>query len=213
MLKSGMRICCLQKPRVGWQAAPTSGASGGQPLSYRSCQTEAWELVGMATSQNIEDGFDQVIQGASQFSAKFLQTIQARCNEANIGLSLQLAKRSRKDESYVLRGDIVFGDWRAKRPFTIEVFADPIGQALHAGWQLTTSEYEIGGIFGATTYGSFANARSSARQTKIHNDPNTQRRLSAILQSFNQVVFIPTLQQLADAAGGSSGPRSGFLGT
>jgi hypothetical protein len=158
------------------------------------------------TFKEIQDSFDQVVPGAAGHSDTFLGVVQRRCSEAGLGLELRPMKADRRSDRVVMRGSVTFGNaWKGTRPYTLEVYADPIGPSLQVGYQLTTSE--IGGMLAQTNFGS----RLDYKQSKIHNDPNTQRQLSGILQSFHQLVFLPTLQDLVDAIGVSR-PSGGFLG-
>jgi hypothetical protein len=106
-----------------------------------------------------------------------------------------------------MKGAITFGNaWKGKRSYFLECYADPIGPSLQCGWQLTTNE--VSGFIAHTDYGR----RMDQKQTKIHNDPNTARQLNGILQSFHQMVFLPTLQDLINACGAQQQQSSGFLG-
>jgi hypothetical protein len=155
--------------------------------------------------KEVEDSFDQFVPGAAVHSDKFLGVVQQRCNTAGLGITLGPAKTSRKNDRVVMRGVITFGNaWRAKG-YTLEVYADPRGDALQVGYQLTTEE--LGGFLANTEYG----ARVQQGQTRIHNDPNTLRQLNGILQGFHQMVFLPTLQDLVNALGAPR-PSGGFLG-
>jgi hypothetical protein len=158
------------------------------------------------TYKEVQDSFDQVVPGAAGHSNTFLGVVQQRCGEVGLGLDLVPIRVDRRQDRVVMRGSVTFGNaWKGKRPYLLDVYADPIGPSLQVGWQLTTEE--IGGMLAGTTLGS----RLDYKQTLIHNDPNTQRQLNGILQSFHQMVFLPTLQDLVDAIGVSR-PSGGFLG-
>ncbi len=157
------------------------------------------------THKELQESFDQVVPGAANHSDTFLGVIQRRCGEAGLGLELAPVRVDRRHDRVVMRGSISFGNWRASRDYMLDVYADSLGPSLQVGWQLTTNE--VGGILGGTQLG----ARLDYTQTKIHNDPNTQRQLNGILQSFHQMVFLPTLQDLVDATGVQRSSE-GFLG-
>jgi hypothetical protein len=154
------------------------------------------------------EGQSEFIPGAAGYSDKFLDVVQERCDQAGIGIALGLVKVGRKsNQRYVMRGTITFGNaWKGKKPYMLEVYADPAGSNLQVGFQLSTEE--IGGVLGGTSYGIMANNSG----VRIHNDPNTQRQLNGILQGFYQMVFAPTVQDLIDAVGRSRPQTNGFLG-
>jgi hypothetical protein len=161
---------------------------------------------GKMATKEVQDGENQFIPGAASYNEKFLGIVLQRCNESGLGITLGPVRVGRKDPRTVLRGSITFGNaWKGKRPYTLEVYADPQGQNLQVGYQLTTDE--IGGLIGNTAFGS----RLAQSQSNIHNDPKTQRELTGILQGFNQMVFLPTLQDLVEAVGVQR-PANGFLG-
>jgi len=161
----------------------------------------------MATYKELQDSGSQFIAGAARYSDKFLGVVQQRCNDAGIGLTLAPAWRSRKDPTPVMRGTIVFGNaWKGTRPYTLEVFADKSGPNLNVGYQLVSEE--MGGRLSNTELGM----RVAHGQTQIHNDPNTQRQLTGILQGFYQLAFVPTVQDLIAAIGAARQQANGFLG-
>lgn len=148
----------------------------------------------MAFHQEVQENFDQVVPAASRHGDTFLATIQKRTASGGIGISLDPIKASRKSDRIVLRGSITFGSiWNGKEPYTLEVYADALGQALQVGWQLTTQE--IGGMLANTNMGQYAAAGKARRQA----DPNIMRQVSGILQAFHQTIFLPTLQDLINA--------------
>ena len=162
----------------------------------------------MATYKEVQESENQFIAGAAARQNDFLGVIMKRCNAAGLGVTLAPVQLGRKQGNRtVMRGSIVFGNaWKGKRPYILEVYADPSGSNLQVGFQLTTEE--MGGIMANTNFG----ARVANTQTKIHNDPNTQRQLSGVLQGFYQMVFMPTVQDLIDAVGAAGRQSNGFLG-
>ena len=75
-------------------------------------------------------------------------------------------------------------------------------RGLHVGWHLLSDE--MGGVLGATNLGM----KIQIAQMTIDQDVDTIRRLSGVLQTFHQMVFLPTLQDLIDALS-AQGPSSG----
>ena len=145
------------------------------------------------TYKEVQDSFDQVVPGAAEHSNTFLGVVQQRSSEAGLGLDLVPVRVDRRQDRVVMRGGITFGNaWKGKRPYLLDVYADPIGPSLQVGWQLTTEE--VGGMLAGTSLGM----QLSYKQALIHNDPNTQRQLNGILQSFHLMVFLPTLENLVE---------------
>ena len=157
-------------------------------------------------AQDLEHDFSQVVPGAADKRDAFLGEVLKQTNAAGLGIQLAVAKPKKREERYVLRGTIQLGNWRGKDPYTLEVFADPMGNMLQTGWQL--SSFAVGGIMGNTSFGEFSALQKARRQA----NPNVQRQLNGIVQGFHQGVFLPTLQQLVDAVSTASGQGGGFLG-
>jgi hypothetical protein len=164
--------------------------------------------------QEVQDSFDQVVPGAAGFSDKFLGIIQDRCNKSGLGINLTPVRLDRKSDRIVMAGELQFGSaWKGKRSYSLQAYADRMGQMLQVGWQLNSNEVEMSRVLtGYTAGGATMQARHRERQTQIHNDPNTMRMLNGIVQGFHQTVFLPTLQDLINAIGPQQ-PQSGFLGT
>jgi hypothetical protein len=158
------------------------------------------------TYRELQESFDQVVPGAAGHADTFLGVIQRRCHEAGLGLELMPVRVDRRQDRVVMRGSITFGNaWKGKRPYLFDVYADEVGPALQVGWQLSTDEF--GGVLGNTNMGYMV--RNA--QATVANDPNTIRQLTGILQAFQQMVFLPTLQDLIDATDVQR-PANGFLG-
>lgn len=154
-----------------------------------------------------QESFDQVVPNAGNKREQFLGEVMKRTNAAGLGIELAVTQPKKREDRYVLRGSIVFGNmWKGKRPYMLEVYADPIGNMLQTGWQLTTNE--LGGFLASTNAG----ARIQEKQAKIAGDPNTIRQLNGVLQAFHQGVFLPVLQLLSDSVAGAAQNTGGFLG-
>jgi hypothetical protein len=164
------------------------------------------EVVEMV--KELQEGDSEFIAGAASYADKFLGVIQQRCNEAGIGVVLAPIRVGRKQENrVVMRGTVTMGStWKGKKPYLLEVYADPAGQNLQVGFQLSTEE--VGGFMANTNAGMHAYAKG----VRINNDPDTQRRLKGILQGFYQMVFAPTVQDLTDVVAASRQRSNGFLG-
>ena len=79
----------------------------------------------------VDDQFSHIVPGAAAKADQFLRVVRDRCNNMQIGLTLEAAQRSRRDGGgQCLKGDLGSGQG-------IEVFADPMGPGLHVGFQLT----------------------------------------------------------------------------
>ena len=157
-------------------------------------------------AQELETDFSQVVPGAADMRDDFLGEVLKRTNAAGLGIQLAVAKPKKRDDRYVLRGTLAIGNWRGKDPYTLEVYADPLGNMLQTGWQL--SSFAVGGVAGGSTFGQFHSLQKARRQA----NPDVQRQLSGIVQGFHQGVFLPTLQLLVDAMGSVGGQSGGFLG-
>lgn len=156
-------------------------------------------------SKEIEEQVDNVIPRAAARAAQFLGVIQKTCEEEGLDLDLQPTRRSRRDDSIVLRGTIRAG---RNNELELEVFADAQGTALHVGWQALRA-IAGGQMLGNVGMFSDINARRSKAAAKSDN----QRALSGILQAFNGMVYMPVVQQLSDAIRAEQGQRqNGFLG-
>lgn len=158
--------------------------------------------------RELQEDESEFIPGAAGYSEKFLDVIQQRCDDAQLGIALGLVRVGRKsDPRFIMRGTITFGNaWKGKKPYMLEVYADPAGPNLQVGFQLSTDE--IGGMMANTNFG----VRAYNTSVKIHNDPNTQRQLHGILQGFYQLVFAPTVQDLMEVVGRGRQQTNGFLG-
>ena len=155
-------------------------------------------------SRRIDDSFDQLIPNAADRAGQFLGVLQKRCRAEGIGIDLVPTKPERRTDRVILVGNLSAGV-RARH---LEVFADPMGRALRVGWQ-TTVEVNTG-LLANSTFVRYIEAdidRKDANAKHVH-------RLSGILQAFHELVFLPVLQQLADAIETAYGrSQGGFFGT
>ena len=155
-------------------------------------------------SRQIDQNFDQVVPAAADRGRQFLGVLQKRCQSEGIGIELVATRPDRKKDRVILVADVPVRG----RPRRLEVFADPMGNALHVGWQ-TTVELASGLI---------ANTRFvrelQAGIDRVDTSSENVRALSGILQAFHAVVFMPVLQQLADAVERSRATQNqgGFFG-
>jgi hypothetical protein len=160
----------------------------------------------MAT--NLEHSDHQFVAGAGEYREQFLGVIMQRCSDAGLGIELMpVTVGGRKDPRTVLRGSVTFGrGLKATTPFTLEVYADQQSHNLQVGYQLTTKDV-VGGFLANTTFGTMTNGSAEMKQSS----PQVQRELTGMMQGFEQIVFLPTLQDLAEAVGVRR-PSNGFLG-
>lgn len=159
----------------------------------------------------LQDQFDELIPGAAHHAGTFLQVIQQRAGEEDIGLSFvpREIKKDKTTKHMVLEAKIVFGGTFTKgAPMKVIVFADPVGSSLQVGWQLT--EEELGAFMSISASNRNAHASRQLRNLK----PENQRKLSGMLTAFHRAIFLPTMGLLVDAIEGSVRPQggSGFLG-
>jgi hypothetical protein len=140
-------------------------------------------------SRNIDEGFDQLIPYAADRAGQFLGVLQKRCQAESIGIDLVPTKSQRKKDRVILVGSVPAG----ARPRRLEVFADPTGRALHVGWQ-TTVEVNAG-LLANTAFFQNLEVGMDRLDAKSEN----VNRLSGVLRGFQELVFLPVLQQLADA--------------
>lgn len=145
--------------------------------------------------QFIETDFQEQIPYAGEYGEQFLGVVAERCNSAGIGLELRPAKR--KDGAIVLRGNIKIqaSRWQGSgRPISLEVFADRTGSLLDVGWQLK-SEDSVSGLLSHTGLGHDLNRALD----RGDNNPDRVRQVNRIVGAFHKAVFVPTLNQLAEA--------------
>ena len=157
---------------------------------------------------DLRDNFDEVIPGAAEKGPMFLKVVQERTTQENLGIVLKPVV-VRKTQQVYLAADMQFGGMIFKgAPMKLIVHADPIGSSLQVGWQLT--EEELGGIMSLSQSNRAAQASRQIRNMR----PEVQRKLSGIVKAFHVTIFLPTMQQLADAVQAASRPQgsSGFLG-
>jgi len=158
----------------------------------------------------LEDHYQEVVPFAADKASMFLAVIRERGNEAGLGLTFEL-KQDRKSKQFTLEAPIQFKRLLSSgTPQRVVVFAEPVGQMLSVGWQLTSQ-----GISTALTSRSDRLAYSQAKMDHFNAKPENVRARQAMLVGFHQMVFQPTLHQLVEAVERtrSSGPNgAGFLG-
>jgi hypothetical protein len=140
-------------------------------------------------SRSIDEKFDQLIPDAADRAGQFLGVLQKRCHAEGIGIDLVPTKPERKNHRVILVGSVPVG----ARPRRLEVFADPIGCALHLGWQ-TTVELTTGLLANNTFF-----RQLEAGIDRLDAGSEHVNRLNGVLRAFHEMVFLPVLQQLADA--------------
>jgi hypothetical protein len=159
-------------------------------------------------AQDLLDHYDELIPYAADRSAQFLGVIKQRTEEE--GLPLQLnAKSERRSNRVVLEGLVQVGRGLNKgRPTTITVFADPVGNSLQVGWQISTPGVP------AVMMGFDSVAMAQASMDRKDARPENVRAMSGVLMAFQQVVFVPVVGLLVDAVQRARGSqdRGGFLG-
>lgn len=130
--------------------------------------------------------FDQVVPNAAPEAQQFLEELrslsQREAGVAEWGLALR--KPSRLKNRVVLSGSYQMGNaWRKARPVQLEAYADPIGDHLQVGYQVT---WGSGLFFSALPIGD--------------EDPKLIRKVDGMLTVFQQSVFLPALEQLLAVA-------------
>ena len=140
-------------------------------------------------SRAIDEKFNQLIPEAADRAGQFLGVLQKRCQAEGIGIDLLPTKPKRNNHRVILVGSVPAG----ARPRQLEVFADPIGRALHLGWQ-TTVELTAGPLSNTTFF-----RQLEAGIDRLDTGSEQVNRLNGVLRAFHELVFLPVLQQLVDA--------------
>lgn len=130
----------------------------------------------------IDYDFDQVVPDAAPYAQQFLDELQRLAQEeagvAEWGLALR--KPSRLKKRVVLAGSFQMGNlWRKARPVQLEAYADPVGNHLQVGYQVTWGS------------GMFLSALPIEED-----DPKLARKVDGLLAVFQQSVFLPAFDQL-----------------
>ncbi len=153
-----------------------------------------------------EDGFEQIVPGAADMSGKFLGVLQRRCKQEGLDLELHVHE-ARRSKRLTLRAPILM---KRSRPLELEVFADPVGNALQVGWLLSRQvAHPLMEAMSDNISGGQAVMDIMESSMSIQND------LNRLLNAFHELVFIPVLNQLVDAVQRTRGLESGgsgFLG-
>ncbi len=154
----------------------------------------------------LEDQYDQIIPGAGDKAGAFLGVLKKTCEAQGLGITLQPAKRSMRDATVVLRGNLPAGKGNALQ---IEIFADQMGtNNLHVGYQVLRPVVGGGALSNVGLFRemNYATQRNAGKAGNV-------RAQSAITQAFHGMVFLPVVQQLIDAVQVSQRPaQNGFLG-
>ena len=137
-------------------------------------------------SEEVSYEFDEVVPNAAPEAQRFLEELHS-LSEREAGVAewgLALRKPSRLKNRVVLSGSYQMGNaWRKARPVQLEVYADPIGEHLQVGYQVT---WGSGLFFSALPIDD--------------DDPKLIRKVDGMLAVFQQSVFLPALERLlADA--------------
>ena len=94
-------------------------------------------------------------------------------------------------------------------PLHLDIFAEPYGTALHCGWHVYSYREE-------DAYSQVpATATKAQRRINVDRSAEGVHALARITSAFDEAVFTPALQQVADAIGrpgGGTPPVAGFLG-
>lgn len=156
-------------------------------------------------AREVEDQFTQLVPRAAGRAAQFLGVLKQANDTEGLGIPLAATNRSFRDKSVVLRGKVPAGKGNAVE---LEVFADPQGSALHVGWQVQRNV--VGGALsgiGMMQEFNFQNIKNSGKASNV-------RQLTGAMTAFQDLVFLPVLQQLVEAVEAeNAGPRpNGFLG-
>ena len=167
------------------------------------------------------DSFDETVPHAADKSEMFLQVIQQRADEQDLGFNFR-PERVRKTGQTLLKATLPKSGnmWTGKGlGMDLVVYADPVGSALQVGWQVVEEGMGSLAQSAPNTFGPAA--RMAWKQRDLHaarreksQDAAYQRQLRGIVGAFQSLVFIPTVQDLVSAVEVSNRPRSGegFLG-
>lgn len=164
-------------------------------------------MIGGAVARIEKDSFSYAIMNAADRANDFLGVVRDRCNASGIGLSMAPATTKWNGGDIVMRADLKYGNaWKGVVQYQLDVYATPQGPVLNVGWQLTTMDMKFS-FYG----GSSMDMAHQMQRARIEGDPNTIRDLDSKLQAFQMAVFLPTVQQLAQAVGGLP-QQPGFMG-
>ena len=131
--------------------------------------------------------FDQVVPNAAPEAQHFLEELhRLSLEEAGVAdWRLALRKPNRLKSRVVLSGSYQMGNaWRKARPVQLEVYADPVGNHLQVGYQVT---WGSGLFFSALPIGD--------------DNPKLIRKVDGMLAVFQQSIFLPAFEQLLANAG------------
>lgn len=137
---------------------------------------------------------DEVVPGAAPHAERFLATVLGRSEAEGIPLRLASATKGlgAKRRS-ILRAEFRVGGLLTRSPrYRLEVFADPIGSALHVGFQVDAPQAGVIGPY-------LMSRRGAMVGDWLQSLPRNQRELAQLVGGFDTTVFVPTVQQLVDA--------------
>lgn len=147
--------------------------------------------------------FSYFVPEASSHAHTFLRTVVQRTAKSGLPLAFS-ARQDGKGRTTIEAGFQAGHGFKKGSKLKLTVYADPIGAALQVGWDLRTQ----GDAAGATLLGVI-----TAQTGNFDQHPDIQREVAGIMQAFQQMAFLPVLEQLVEAVGGSvGGTGSGFLG-
>ncbi|MFR9805633.1 hypothetical protein ACL02T_25605 [Pseudonocardia sp. RS010] len=152
---------------------------------------------------------NHAIPGMAHMAMTFLQVVKTRTDEAGIGLEFQ-PKQDRRTKDYHLEAVIKFrGLLGSGHPIRLQVHSTPRGGMLHVGYTVATDEMPQ---FMVNL--NAGNARENAMRQNLNLRPENQRELAITIDSFEQLVYVPTVQDLVDAAESARGAHggAGFVG-
>ncbi len=152
----------------------------------------------MAFEQAEIDSYQRRIPGAAAQAEPFLEAVLLAARSEGVPAPLEL-KRDRKGRTVLRARKIRFGGFMNKsRPMQLEVFADPMGRNLNVGWQLT-----------ALTANGWAaesglNPTMEAAKDRKDRSPQVQREIAALIDSFQEGAFLPSMHRLLESVGAST---------
>jgi hypothetical protein len=148
---------------------------------------------------DVQDHYSHTVPGAGQKAAQFLRIVMERCQELDFGMTLEPARRSRRDGG----GDCLHANFGAGQ--VLEVFAEPQGAMLHVGYQFIIKT--VGGPLAGRGSAGEINQLRNWRQGRTKNIRNVEGQMNA----FEKHVFGPVVQELTEAMQ-QLRPTNGFLG-
>ena len=156
------------------------------------------------------------IPGMAHMAQKFLEVIKNRADEAQIGLDFE-PKQDRRTKELYLEAVISFRALLGRGyPIRLQVHAAPRGNervnVLNVGYSVSTDEAAMSDRFASSV--NWGSALEESWRSNVNLNPENQRQLQILVDTFCQLVYVPTVQDLLDAASATRPPGSdgGFLG-